>query len=87
MYVILVYDISSRSSTKLLKICRQYLHWSQKSVFEGEISQAKLRELKNRLSSLLDFSQDSLLVYSVNNPKWIEKEIIGVEKNDISTFL
>jgi CRISPR-associated protein Cas2 len=45
MYVILVYDIGIKRVAKMLKLCRQYLCWIQNSVFEGEITEAKLREL------------------------------------------
>ncbi|MFB6306786.1 MAG: CRISPR-associated endonuclease Cas2, partial [Flavobacteriales bacterium] len=29
----------------MLKLCRQYLNWIQNSVFEGEITEVKLKEL------------------------------------------
>ncbi|MDX1905292.1 MAG: CRISPR-associated endonuclease Cas2, partial [Thermonemataceae bacterium] len=43
MYVILIYDCGEKRVTKMLKLCRQYLHWIQNSVFEGEISEVKLK--------------------------------------------
>lgn len=45
MYVILVYDFGERRVGKMLKLCRRYLNWIQNSVFEGEISEARLKEL------------------------------------------
>ena len=45
MYVVLVYDIGERRVAKMLKLCRQYLIWIQNSVFEGEITEVKLKEL------------------------------------------
>ena len=42
MYVILIYDVNVKRVGKMLKLCRQYLCWIQNSVFEGEISEAKL---------------------------------------------
>ena len=48
MYVILVYDCNHKLCGKMLKLCRKYLNWIQNSVFEGEISTAKLEELKKK---------------------------------------
>ena len=45
MYVILVYDCGEKRVGKMLKLCRKYLNWIQNSVFEGEISEVKLKEL------------------------------------------
>jgi hypothetical protein len=45
MYVILVYDFGEKRVGKMLKLCRKYLNWIQNSVFEGEISEVKLKEL------------------------------------------
>jgi CRISPR-associated protein Cas2 len=64
MYVIVVYDVGEKRVGKMLKLCRQYLCWIQNSVFEGALSEAKLRELKlkkkelsTRLRTVLSFSQ------------------------------
>jgi CRISPR-associated protein Cas2 len=46
MYVILVYDFGENRVAKMLKLCRKYLSWIQNSVFEGEISEVKLKEWK-----------------------------------------
>ena len=45
MYVILVYDCGEKRVGKMLKLCRKYLNWIQNSVFEGEITEVKLKEL------------------------------------------
>ena len=48
MYVIVVYDVDQKRCGKMLKLCRSYLHHIQNSVFEGEITEGKLEELKIR---------------------------------------
>ena len=53
MYVILVYDMGEKRVGKMLKLCRQYLNWVQNSVFEGDLSEAKLRELTTKIKSLM----------------------------------
>ena len=45
MYVIAVYDVGQKRVGKMLKLCRRYLNWIQNSVFEGEITDVKLKEL------------------------------------------
>ncbi len=53
MYVILVYDIGEKRVVKMLKLCRRYLNWIQNSVFEGEITEVKLKELKYEAKTIM----------------------------------
>ena len=78
MHIILVYDINAKKVNKALKICRQYLVHIQKSVFEGNITQANLDKLKNQLANLIDKQKDSIIIYRLDSPKYIGKEQIGV---------
>lgn len=87
MYLILVYDIGQKRVGKMLKLCRQYLHWIQNSVFEGEITSVKLKELLAEADKIMDKKQDSLIIFKSRNEKWLEKEVVGNEKNDLDTFL
>jgi len=87
MYVILVYDIGERRVTKMLKLCRQYLNWIQNSVFEGEITEVKLKELLSQAKKFMKESEDSIIVFKSRDEKWLEKEIIGIEKNSLDNFL
>jgi CRISPR-associated protein Cas2 len=87
MYVILVYDCGEKRVGKMLKLCRKYLTWIQNSVFEGEISGVKLKELKIEAGKFMDKSQDSLIIFKSRQERWLEKEIIGIEKNSTDNFL
>lgn len=78
MYVILVYDINQKRVGKALKICRKYLVHIQKSVFEGNITEVKLRALKEELSHLIDTQADSVIIYHLDSVKYTKKEQIGV---------
>ncbi len=71
----------------MLKLCRQYLNWIQNSVFEGQISEVKLKELTAQARKLMDTSQDSLIIFKSREQRWIDKEVIGREKNDTDHFL
>jgi CRISPR-associated protein Cas2 len=87
MYVILVYDIGEKRVGKMLKLCRQYLNWIQNSVFEGEISEVKLTELKSKAKKIMDMESDSLIIFSSEATKWMSKEIVGKERADTDVFL
>ncbi len=87
MYIILVYDIGEKRVGKMLKLCRQYLNWIQNSVFEGELTPAKLRELKMKASNIMQEDEDSLIIFQSRNEEWLEKEVIGKEKNPLDSFL
>ena len=87
MYVILVYDVGEARVGKMLKLCRRYLNWIQNSVFEGEITPVKLKELKHEATKIMKAEEDSLIIFKSREERWLEKEIIGVEKNPVDTFL
>ncbi len=87
MYVILVYDVGEKRVGKILKLCRLYLNWIQNSVFEGEITEVKLEELKIEALKRMDPDKDSLIIFKSRQEKWLYKEIIGKELSSIGNFL
>jgi CRISPR-associated protein Cas2 len=87
MYIILVYDCGEKRVGKMLKLCRKYLNWIQNSVFEGEISEVTLKELKFHAKEIMDEEEDSLIIFSSRDQKWLDKEIIGKERSSIDNFL
>ena len=87
MYVILVYDVGEKRVGKMLKLCRKYLHWIQNSVFEGEITEVKLRELTHSAKQIMDEFIDSVIIFKNRDEKWLHKEIIGAEKSSTNNFL
>ncbi len=87
MYVILVYDIGEKRVGKMLKLCRRYLHWIQNSVFEGEISEVKLKELLAKAYEFVDEEYDSIIIFKNSDKKWLDKQIVGKERNSTDNFL
>lgn len=87
MYVILVYDCGEKRVGKMLKLCRKYLNWIQNSVFEGEISEVKLKELTLKAEKIMNSEEDSLIVFSSRQEKWLDKQIIGKERGRTDNFL
>jgi CRISPR-associated protein Cas2 len=87
MYVILVYDIEEKRVSKMLKLCRRYLNWIQNSVFEGEITEVKLKELVHEAKGIMELKKDSIIMFKSREAKWLDKEVIGLEKNEIDNFI
>jgi CRISPR-associated protein Cas2 len=87
MYVIAMYDVGEKRVNKMLKLLRRYLNWIQNSVFEGEITEVKLLELKHKAMLIMDDKKDSLIIFKTRQEKWLEKEIVGHERQDLDTFL
>ncbi|MCB9350701.1 MAG: CRISPR-associated endonuclease Cas2 [Lewinellaceae bacterium] len=87
MYCIVVYDINEKRVAKMLKLCRRYLNWIQNSVFEGEISELKLKEFIFEARQIMDESYDSLIIFSSRNERWLDKQVVGLERNSLDNFL
>jgi CRISPR-associated protein Cas2 len=87
MYVLAMYDVGEKRVGKMLKLFRQYLNWIQNSVFEGEITEVILLELKQKAIKIMDEETDSLIIFKTRQEKWLDKEIVGHERQDLDTFL
>ena len=66
---------------------KKYLIWTQNSVFEGKITEAKLHKCLSEINKDFIKDEDSLYIYRVKNPNNLEKDIIGFEKNCDDLFL
>jgi CRISPR-associated protein Cas2 len=87
MYVILVYDMGEKRVSKMMKHCRKYLNWIQNSVFEGEITEVKLKELEIGARKIMNENEDSLIIFKSRNERWLDKQVIGVERMSTDNFL
>jgi len=87
MYVILVYDMGEKRVAKMLKHCRKYLNWIQNSVFEGEITEVKLKEMLMQARAIMDTEKDSIILFKSRDERWLDKEVIGIERSSIDNFL
>ena len=83
MRVILIYDIALESSedqtrlSKVRKIARKYIHHLQKSVFEGELTEAKIEKLSREIKAVIDPERDSVILYVINDPCKLERIFIS----------
>jgi len=87
MYVILVYDMGEKRVNRMLKLCRKYLNWVQNSVFEGELTEVKLKELLGKARHIMDLNHDSIILFKSRDQRWLDKQIIGIERSPIDNFL
>lgn len=88
MYYLLVYDISSvKRITKVLKTCRKYLRWIQNSVFEGELTFTQFNRLEAELKQIINKKEDSVIIFCSRNSELVDRQILGIEKNENSFFI
>ncbi len=86
MFVIIVSDVDEKRCSKVLKLSRQYFYHIQNSVYQGQITKAKLEEYKIKLKRITT-GNDSVIIFKMRDEKFVQKEIIGTEKEPIDDFL
>lgn len=86
MYVILVYDVGEERVGRVCRYLRRYLPRVQNSVFEGELTEAKLAAMKAGLRKYLDEQTDSVLLWVMRDARWTDRQTIGCEKLPVSNF-
>ena len=84
MYVSLSYDVEAKRDAKVCNMCRRYLLHAHESLFEGVITEAKLRELEGLLEELVDARSDSIRVYRFPSVRYARKDEIGVSRGNAS---
>lgn len=86
MYLVIVYDVNVDRVNKINKFLKAYLHWQQNSVFEGKVTKAQYDEIIVNLNDLIDNDEDSIIIYKFPQ-KYLDKKVLGIEKNPISFIL
>jgi CRISPR-associated protein Cas2 len=87
MYVIIVYDVEQKRVARVCKFLRRFLAWVQNSVFEGELTEARLQEVKTGLKRIIKMEKDSILFYQLQYQKSVKREIMGQDKNPTDTLI
>lgn len=77
MFVILVYDVEAKRDGKVLKTVRKYLNAVQRSVFQGNLTESKLKRLKNELRNIVDVDQDYIRIYEFSSTQFSAVEELG----------
>ncbi|WP_028546203.1 CRISPR-associated endonuclease Cas2 [Paenibacillus taiwanensis] len=85
MLVLITYDVKTTSSAgqrrlrKVSKMCQNYGHRVQNSVFECNVDAAQLVSLKLQLLEMIDPKEDSLRFYQLGNHYKNKVEHVGVK--------
>ena len=87
MFVILAYDVQAKRVAKVMKTVKKYLLPIQKSVFEGYLTEAQVKQLKKELLSCIDPEHDAVVLYKSTYPGMIVKDCIGCQRKPVSAFL
>lgn len=87
MYLIMVYDAGPKKGTKLLKYLRRHLLWVQNSVFEGEVTESEFEAMKKEIKEIINLKKDSIIYYTLGSKDYLDRGIIGIEKNDTDSFI
>ncbi len=87
MYVVIVYDVSVERVNKVRIFLKQYLDWIQNSVFEGELTKAKLKEIELGLKQIIKEEEDSVIIYITREEKLLKKKYIGEPKVEVTRIL
>jgi CRISPR-associated protein Cas2 len=87
IYVVIVYDVAVERINGVRQFLRQYLTWIQNSAFEGELSEGELERVRVGLRKLIKEDADSIIFFVTSSQKWVKKEVLGIEKAEVSTIL
>lgn len=85
--MVIVYDVNVERLNKVRIFLKQYVDWMQNSVFEGEVTKAKLKEIEIGLKELIDESEDSIIIYKVRDQGLVERSFIGEPKVEPTNVL
>lgn len=86
VYVVVVYDVQAGRTQRFLKFLRQYLVHVQNSVFEGEVTEGDIEEIKHQLESMLE-ADESVIVYRMSSEKYVTRTVYGDDPADDDQFL
>lgn len=87
LYVIIIYDVNVKRVNHMKKFLREYLHWVQNSVFEGELSKSELHKVKNQIKKIIDEKNDTVKVYTVRSKKFLNQEELGKSKVNLTGII
>jgi CRISPR-associated protein Cas2 len=86
MYLLIVYDTDRKNCAKLHKYLKCYLHWNQRSVFEGTVTEAQYRKIKDTIDQIRA-SNSHVVFYAMENEKLLRREELGMGEGNVSNIL
>jgi CRISPR-associated protein Cas2 len=86
VYVVIVYDVEADRTRLFLNLLRQYLTHVQNSVFEGELTEGDLEQVDQRLESMLN-DGESTIIYRMSSEKYVSRTVYGEDPAEDDQFL
>lgn len=86
-YVIVTYDVAENRVARARKILKKYLSWVQNSVYEGDITEGKLKQCEYELSKIINTKHDSVYFYRLENRLNFRKRTLGIERERATNML
>ncbi|RLI78282.1 CRISPR-associated endonuclease Cas2 [Archaeoglobales archaeon] len=87
MYVIIAYDVNVDRVNRVKKFLRKYLHWIQNSLFEGELTESDLEEVRIGLNEIINKEEDMIVIYRLPSERSMKREVIGTEKSRMGEII
>ena len=86
MYVVVVYDMEAERTQKMLKFLRRYLTHAQNSVFEGDVTEGDLQEIRSFVDETLN-KGESVIIYELSSENLVSRTVYGDDPADEKRFL
>ena len=84
--MLVIGNSQSKNCSKLHKTLKRFLNWNQNSVFEGELTEAQLFDIKKLLQKKRAASS-SVILYELKDGKNLKKTVLGQQKGNTSNIL
>jgi CRISPR-associated protein Cas2 len=86
MYVIIVYDTEAKNCAKMHKFLKKYLHWNQRSVFEGTVTASQYLKIETSLDKLRA-PCSHIVLYSLENDKLLTRKELGKGDGNVDNII
>ena len=86
MYVVVVYDMEAERTQIMLKFLRRYLTHVQNSVFEGDVTEGDLQEIRSFVDETLN-EGESVILYELSSENLVSRTVYGDDPAEEKRFL
>lgn len=78
MIVLLAYDVKSTRLKAVRRVCVRYLSGTQRSVYEGTLTEKQYLVLSNELKHVIDPNYDAVTLYRIYPGHSYKREDLGI---------
>jgi len=86
VYVVVVYDMEAERTQIMLKFLRRYLTHVQNSVFEGDVTEGDLQEIRSFVDETLN-EGESVILYELSSENLVSRTVYGDDPAEEKRFL